>query len=286
MKFTAKAAGGIFDPYQQKNPFYERWEDELDNFSKSASPGINKPRQTAGIDWCIMISEIRLVETMYQGLYISITFCVIALTIATMNLYQAILSSLTIGLIITNTMSMVVYQDWELGAAESVGVVVCVGFAVDYVVHLAAHFVHSKSGDRNSRVRESLRELGISILSGSVTTVAATATLYICVLVLFSKFATLVIYTIILASFYSLAFFAALCHAIGPMGNFGDISFVFKVMQSQFSKIRELRADIADRQNKVPPPGSSNMITPRNEPLSFNLDDESRQMGAGANDIS
>jgi hypothetical protein len=27
---------------------------------------------------------------------------------------------------------------WELGSAESVGVTVCVGFAVDYVVHLAS----------------------------------------------------------------------------------------------------------------------------------------------------
>ena len=120
-------------------------------------------------------------------------------------------------------MGMVAYRGWELGSAECVGVVVCVGFAVDYVVHLAAHFVHSKPKDRNGRVRESLREIGISIMSGSVTTVAATATLFLCVLVLFSKFATLVIYTILLSTFYSLAFFAAICHVCGPMGNFGNI---------------------------------------------------------------
>jgi len=118
---------------------------------------------------------------------------------------------------------MVAYQGWELVSAESTGVVVCVGFAVDYVVHLAAHFVHSKAKDRNSKVREMLREIGISILSGSVTTMAATATLFVCVLVIFHKFATLVIWTIILSTFYSLGFFAAICHTVGPMGNFGNI---------------------------------------------------------------
>lgn len=223
MKFTAKASGGIYDPYFLKNPIYERWEQVLADFRKTANPGINNPKQTAGMDWCLMITELKLVETMFEGLYYSITFCVIALTIATMNIVQAFWSALTIGLIITNTMGMVAYQGWELGSAESVGVVVCVGFAVDYVVHLAAHFVHSKGKDRNSRVRESLREIGISILSGSVTTVAATATLFICVLVIFSKFAMLVIWTIILSTFYSLAFFSALCQIFGPMGNFGNI---------------------------------------------------------------
>jgi len=183
-----------------------------------------------------MITELKLVETMYQGLYISITFCVIALTIATMNILQAFWSTLTIGLIIINTMGMVAYREWELGSAESVGVVVCVGFAVDYVVHLAAHFVHSKAKDRNTRVRESLREVGISIMSGSVTTVAATATLFLCVLVLFAKFATLVIFTILLSSFYSLAFFAAICHTFGPMGNVGNIQFLYEMIKDKLKK--------------------------------------------------
>lgn len=260
MKFTAKAAGGLYDPYTQKNPYYEKWEKLVNDFSEKASPGINKPRQTAGLDWCIMISEIKLVETMYQGLYISITFCVIALTVATMNIIQAILSALTIGLIIVNTMAMVAYQGWELGAAESVGVVVCVGFAVDYVVHLAAHFVHSKAKDRNSRVRESLREIGISILSGSVTTVAATATLYICVLVLFSKFATLVIYTIALSTFYSLAFFAALCHAIGPMGNLGNIKIVYDIAKEKIQACYQNRSSRAEGNDQL-----EDFKTPRND---------------------
>jgi len=86
MKITVKASGGIYDPYYLKNPIYENWENLIANFSRNANPSINKPLQTAGSDWCFMITELKLVETMYQGLYLSIGFCVIALTIATMNI--------------------------------------------------------------------------------------------------------------------------------------------------------------------------------------------------------
>lgn len=135
---------------------------------------------------------------------------------------------MTIGMIIVNVMAIVAYMRWELGASESVGVVVCVGFAVDYVVHLASHYVHSNYKDRENRIRECLRELGISILSGSITTIGATVTLYICTLTMFTKFATFVVATIIFSISYSLGFFAALCHIMGPQNEFGNIGHMYK----------------------------------------------------------
>jgi len=227
MKFTARAAGGLYEPYQLKYPFYAAWEEELIKFNRAASKGINNAKQTAGLDWCLMITEIKLVETMRQGLVASISFALVALTVATGNVIQAVLASLTIGLIIINVLAVVAYNGWELGSAESVGVVVCVGFAVDYVVHLAAHFIHSKHSDRNTRVRESLRELGISIIGGSVTTVAATCVLFLTTLILFGKFAILVISTIVLSLLYSLGFFAALCHSLAPMSGLGDLASMY-----------------------------------------------------------
>jgi len=125
---------------------------------------------------------------------------------------------MTIGLIIINVMAIVAYKGWPLGSGESVGVVVCVGFAVDYVVHLASHYVHSKAKDRNGRIKEILRELGGSILSGSITTIGASCCLFLGVLTLFSKFGIFVISTIGFSMFYSLGFFAALCHVMGPVG--------------------------------------------------------------------
>ena len=162
--------------------------------------------------------EIGLVNTMKNGLKLSIGFALIALLIATQNIIQAFIASLTIALIIINVMAIVAYKNWPLGSSESVGVVVCVGFAVDYVVHLASHYVHSKAKDRNGRIKESLKELGGSILSGSITTIGASCCLFLGVLTMFHKFGLFVISTIAFSIFYSLGFFAALCHVVGPVG--------------------------------------------------------------------
>ena len=226
IKFSAKSAGGLYDPYFLKNPIKESWDEQLNNFNRDAAPGVNKCIQTAGLDWCLMIMELKFVETMKQGLIISIAFALVALLFASGNIIMALLASLTIGMIIINVLAMVPYNKWQLGSSESVGVVICVGFAVDYVVHLASHYNHSKHQDRESRIREALREMGVSIISGSCTTVLAVIILFICVIVTFSKFAIFVISTIFFAVIYSLGFFCACCLVVGPNGKFGDIVYM------------------------------------------------------------
>ena len=41
MKFSAKAAGGLYDPFYSKNPFREKWETQLRTFNKKAHRGVN-----------------------------------------------------------------------------------------------------------------------------------------------------------------------------------------------------------------------------------------------------
>lgn len=81
----------------------------------------------------------------------SVGFALIALLLVTQNLFIAVLASFTIGLIVVNVIGVIPYMGWQLGSSESVGVVVCVGFAVDYVVHLASHYVHSTYKHRHDR---------------------------------------------------------------------------------------------------------------------------------------
>lgn len=131
-----------------------------------------------------------------------------------------------------NVVAQVIYWGWPLGSSESVACVICLGFAVDYVVHLAAHFVHSKQKSRFHRIRESLRDLGISIASGALTTILACLPLFICLILIFSKFAIFVIATIIFSTLYSLFFFAAMLHIIGPSGRCGDIIYMWESLKN------------------------------------------------------
>ena len=46
---------------------------------------------------------------------------------------------------------------WELGMTESVAVVALIGFSVDYIVHLAADYMHSKETTRHDKMRQAYR---------------------------------------------------------------------------------------------------------------------------------
>lgn len=144
MKFTAKSTGGPYEPFSVKNPIRNRWEEQLSLFNQTAMVGINKVKQTAGLDWCMMIMEIQLVETMKSGLWMSVVFALVTLILATQNVVIAVLASGTVALIIVNVVALVPINSWQLGSGESVSVVCCIGFSVDYVVHLGGHYCQSK----------------------------------------------------------------------------------------------------------------------------------------------
>ena len=85
MKFTAKAAGILYDPYSRQYPRWKSWDTALKAFNEKANPGINNALQTGGLDWCLMIMELRLIENMKYGLVIALGLCIVALMTFTGN---------------------------------------------------------------------------------------------------------------------------------------------------------------------------------------------------------
>ena len=74
---------------------------------------------------------------------IAILFSGLALFLVTLNIVQTIFSVISITAVITSVLAVIYFKDWPLGVAESCASVIIVGFAVDYVVHLSAHYIHS-----------------------------------------------------------------------------------------------------------------------------------------------
>ena len=62
--------------------------------------------------------------------------------------------------------------------SESIAVVIMIGLAVDYVVHLAADYKHSIRSTRNQKIQQAYSEMGISILSGTITTLGCGMSLF------------------------------------------------------------------------------------------------------------
>jgi len=114
-------------------------------------------------------------------------------------------------------------KGWQLGIAESIAIVVQVGLSVDYVVHLSIDYLNSPHLSRNDKMKQSYKQMGISILSGTLTTFGSGAFLFGAQLVLFNKFAVLITSTISLSFLTSMLLFGALSHMIGPQYGRGDI---------------------------------------------------------------
>jgi len=117
---------------------------------------------------------------------------------------------------------------WEIGVSESLAMVILIGFSVDYVVHLSSDYVHSAHYSRHDKMQQSYQEMGVSILSGCVTTFGSGVFLFGGKLVTFNKFAIMITCTVVISFVVSMFLFGAIMHSFGPQDGFGDIDWCFK----------------------------------------------------------
>ena len=95
------------------------------------------------------------------------------LLIATRNILVALYAIKAVFFIVMSVVAIMVLKGWQLGVSESIAMVIIIGFSVDYVVHLAAHYVHCTTPSRYEKSTESVAAMGVSIFSGAMTTLGS-----------------------------------------------------------------------------------------------------------------
>ena len=90
-----------------------------------------------------MQSEQALFDGVIVGVSISAICAFVILLIATRNVLISLYAIVTVTFIVMSVVAVMVLRGWQLGVSESIAMVIIIGFSVDYVVHLAAHYVHS-----------------------------------------------------------------------------------------------------------------------------------------------
>jgi len=68
------------------------------------------------------------------------------LFLTTRDIGITFISILSVAYIMLSVLTIIVLKGWEMGISESIAIELIIGLSVDYVVHLAAHFV-SKDHD-------------------------------------------------------------------------------------------------------------------------------------------
>ena len=215
-KISAESIGNPLAPYEEKNPIYEKWESFMVNYRENAPVSMKSGEQTATQFWAFMASEKAFLSSAFQGMGIAGFFAFVILLIATGNIVQALISILCVAIVIVTVLAVMYLNGWEIGVSESISMVILIGFSVDYVVHLSSDYSHSAREARSDKMRQAYLEMGISILSGSITTFGSGVFLFGGKIIFFRKFAVLITSTISISFVIAMILFGAIMHSIGP----------------------------------------------------------------------
>ena len=166
--------------------------------------------------WIYMVIQEAYVQMALTGAGVGLAIATVVLLLATMNVVVALLCIFTIAAILCCTLGLIVGIGWQLGSNESLCIMVLTGFAVDYVVHLAHAYMCSQAQTRLERTHDALRDLGISVFWGMLTSAVAGAVLASCSLQPLAKFGIFFLLTILFAYLWSMLFLMPLLATVGP----------------------------------------------------------------------
>ena len=163
-----------------------------------------------------MRSEQAFFDGVKQGVTISGLLAFLILLIATQNILISLYAIITVIWIVVLVVAVMVLNEYQLGVSESIAMVIIIGFSVDYVVHLGAHYVHKKSPDRRDRSSDAISAMGVSIFSGAMTTLGSGVFLFGGQIIFFQKFALIITTTVLVSLTYAMVYFMSFVHAFGP----------------------------------------------------------------------
>ena len=199
-----------------KQPVYEAWQAVVGDFSANAPPGLRTVYQTSSFHWPWMESERAFFMNAINGMLISLAFACVAIFFATGNWIVTLYAVHAVGFICAAEIALLHLRGYEMGVSESIGTLMVIGYSVDYVVRLAAHYIHSAALTRHARTTESIGEMGVSVFSGAMATIFSAIFLFGAKMNFFRKFAFMIITTVVLALIFSLIYYVALSHSFGP----------------------------------------------------------------------
>jgi preprotein translocase subunit SecF len=173
-----------------------------------------------------MLQEV-LIKEAFKGIGISLAVAAVTLALTTFNWYLAILGTCNILFIMILFLGLWPAIGWSIDIYNVIFLIMSVGLAVDYTVHLLHAFNESAEKDRTERVRSSLGSMGITVLSGALTTLLAALPLFFTQSQFFFNFGLFVFIIISLSIVLAILLLIPVLLLFGPKGTFGDIHILY-----------------------------------------------------------
>ena len=142
-------------------------------------------------------------------------------------------------------------DDFQL--QEAIVLVLVVGLAVDYCVHIAEAYCRSPHQLRTGRLHDAIEHMGVSVLSGFILSFGSAAFLLACEIVVMSRFGALICLTQSMSVLYTFSFFCTTLGIIGPQHQQGSLKPHMQRLYDKYLKKHAVRylPYIKDKKNVV-----------------------------------
>jgi len=208
---------------KQNYELFQEWIDEINapDGRLPTPPTANKAFQTSegdfnGPNWVWMHTQGLFIQSSISGACTGCILAFIVILVATRQILIASAAFVSIACILVTVIAMMQMAGYEMGTITSICITILAGFAVDYVVHFAHAYNHAEAETRSQKCQEAFDMIGVSVLSGMVTSVLAALALLTCSLQFFAKFGFFLICTVVWAWLWGNCFFMCLMRLLGP----------------------------------------------------------------------
>jgi hypothetical protein len=215
------ATFGERPPVKEANDLDEKWDALVEQYA----PGTGGHKTSEVFNF--MVTQNELVTAAIQGIFTSLGVAFLVLVLVTYNILIALIGLLNITAITVVFLGLIPIFDWELGTSECIFLIAVVGLSVDYSVHMLHAYNEHEADNRNHKLKNSLETMGISVLSGAITTLLASVPLFLCLMRFFSQYGQFIFFVCLFSFTLAIGLLSPLLITIGPEGRCGSLTALF-----------------------------------------------------------
>jgi len=201
----------------------ERWSNFVRRRNDAAPASVGVMLMVSST-WMQMEMESKVVSSTLMAFLGSISVSLLAVAFFTQNVIIALYVCINICLVVCILAGFLLnVMGYEFGVAEAIGATIFVGLSVDYCLHLAHAYNRAPGSTSQQKMRHALVVIGPSILGGAVTTIAGTAFLLPCRILLFQKLGWSLFANSATSILFTFSFLCPMLIILGPTGHEGDL---------------------------------------------------------------